>query len=136
MKMMVTRKTMISREGATPSGEASGATHILLRISEFASSPRKRIWVIPAKANLDHPRESEFGSSPRKRGSILHPVKDHWIPASAGMTILMVLALAHLVLLKSAAQLPGLHGACLAGITLPATIDSATVAFFAVSPSP
>ena len=33
---------MVSQEGATSSGAASGATHILLRISEFASSPRKR----------------------------------------------------------------------------------------------
>ena len=41
MNMIVTRKTMMSREGAAPSGAAGGATHILLRIGEFASPPPK-----------------------------------------------------------------------------------------------
>jgi hypothetical protein len=33
---------MVSQEGAASSGAVGDATHILLRISEFASSPRKR----------------------------------------------------------------------------------------------
>jgi hypothetical protein len=52
---------MVSQDGAASSGAASGATHILLRISEFASSPQKR-------------------------GSILCNQRQ-WIPACAGMTI-------------------------------------------------
>src|SRR6266404_3787179 len=41
-KTMMTRNIMIPRECVAPSAAVEGATHILLRIPAFASSPRKR----------------------------------------------------------------------------------------------
>jgi hypothetical protein len=109
MKMIVTRKTMISRKGATPSGAAGGATHILLRIGKFASSPRKR--------GSSGVGQKTLGSRFRGNDDI-GDVMDFQI-------------------LNSKLRGRELRGArAFAELSRPATIDSATLAFFAVFPSP